>query len=142
METAKEFLEAGNFYWNFGMFCFRANVFLDKLKKYEPKVYEKSKEAYDKGVEGKLPFDESMQIPSISVDSAVMERTKKVKAVKLNFQWSDIGSFESVCDYLLSIKHLVDKNGNMVIGSEIDTEFLGMKKSVSVITNDAILILK
>lgn len=142
LETAKEFIEAGNFYWNSGMFCFKVNVFLDELRKYEPEVYEKSKEAFDKSVEGKLPFDESMQIPSISVDYAVMERTKKIKAVKSNFQWSDMGSFESVYDYLLSINHPVDKNGNMVIGSEIHTEFLGMKKSILVITNDAILVLK
>lgn len=142
LETAKEFLEAGNFYWNSGMFCFKANVFLEELKKYEPEVYEKSKEAFDKSVDGLLPFEESMQIPSISVDYAVMERTKKIKAVKSNFQWSDMGSFESVYHYLLSINHPVDKNGNMVIGTDIHTEFLGLKKCIFIFTDDAILIMK
>lgn len=142
LETAKEFIEDGNFYWNSGMFCFKAGVFLNELEKFEPEVFQKSKIAFLASKGGEVPFEESMDIPSISVDYAVMERTKKIKAVKSQFQWSDMGSFESVYEYLLSINHPIDKNGNMVIGSNIHTEFLGLKKCILIITDDAILVLK
>lgn len=142
LETAREFIEAGNFYWNSGMFCFKASVFLEELKKYEPEVFEKTKVAYNYNNDGEIPLELSLQIPSISVDYAVMERTKKIKAVKSLFKWSDMGSFESVYEYLLSINHPIDSNGNMVIGSSIHTEFLGLKKCILVITDDAILVLK
>ena len=46
-QRIKEFLKAGNFYWNSGMFCFKAGVFLEELKRYEPEVYEKAKIAFD-----------------------------------------------------------------------------------------------
>ncbi|CAM3699814.1 mannose-1-phosphate guanylyltransferase [Elizabethkingia anophelis] len=141
LETAQEFLEAGNFYWNSGMFCFKAGVFLEELKKFQPDVFEGSKKALEKNNK-KIPLEESMLIPSISVDYAVMEKTKKIKAVKAHFKWSDMGSFESVYEYLKSKGHPVDKNGNMVIGTNVYTEFLGIKKSILVVTNDAILVLR
>ncbi|MFB9120868.1 mannose-1-phosphate guanylyltransferase [Bergeyella porcorum] len=141
-ETAESFLKAGSFYWNSGMFCFKAGVFLEELKKYEPEVYNKAKIAFDLSQNGKLPLAESKEIPSISVDYAVMERTKKLKAVIGAFRWSDMGSFESIYEYLLAKGHPTDKHGNMVIGTDIHTEFLGFKKSILVFTNDAILILK
>lgn len=141
-ETAKEFLNTGHFYWNSGIFCFKAGVFLEQLKIYEPDVYEKSKLAYEKINEACLPLKESINIPSISVDYAVMERTKKLQAVIGAFKWSDMGSFESVYEYFVEKGNSVDKNGNMVIGTAIHTEFLGLKKCILVYTNDAILILK
>lgn len=142
LETAQEFIESGDFLWNSGMFCFKAGVFLEELKKYQPKVYETSKIAFDLQNIGKLPLQESLQIPSISVDYAVMEKTERLKVVKSNFNWSDMGSFESLYDYLKESGHKVDKNGNMVIGTSLYTEFLGFKKSILVVTNDAILVLK
>lgn len=141
-ETAKDFLKQGSFYWNSGMFCFRASVFLEELKELEPEVYRSAKLVFEGKENNKLSLDVSLEIPSISVDYAVMERTKKLQAVIGAFKWSDMGSFESVYDYLVNIGHPIDKNGNMVIGSNIHTEFLGLKKCILVVTNDAILILK
>ena len=89
-----------------------------------------------------LPLEESLKIPSISVDYAVMEKSNKMKAVKFYFKWSDKGSFESVYDYLKTKKHPIDKHGNMTIGLDIHTEFLGLKKCILVVTDDAILVLK
>lgn len=142
LETAQEFLESGDFYWNSGMFCFKAGIFLEELKRLQPKVYEASLKAYNLNINGQIPLKESLNIPSISVDYAVMEKTDKIKAVKANFKWSDMGSFESVYDYLKERNHPIDGNGNMVIGSEIHTEFVGIKKSILVVTDDAILVLK
>lgn len=85
-----------------GMFCFKAGVFLEELKKFQPKVYENSKIAFDLQNHGKLHLAESLEISSISVDYAVIEKTNRSKVVKSNFNWSDIGSFESLYDYYKS----------------------------------------
>ena len=139
---AREFIARGNFLWNSGMFCFQAKVFLEELALYAPAVYEKSKIAWEHNVNGNLDLSLSMDIPSISVDYAVMERSKKIKVVSSKFEWSDLGSFESVYDYLVANGHPVDENGNMVIGTNNYTAFIGMKDTIFVYTDTANLILK
>ncbi|MCC9071744.1 mannose-1-phosphate guanylyltransferase [Flavobacterium sp. F-65] len=140
--TAKDFIARGNFLWNSGMFCFKASVLLDELKAYQPEVYEKAKRTWEKNINGNLDLDLSLDIPSISIDYAVMERSKKIKVVPASFAWSDLGSFESVYDYLISKGHFVDKYGNMVIGSDKYTTFLGLKNTIFVCTDTANLILQ
>ncbi|MDN3596234.1 mannose-1-phosphate guanylyltransferase [Zunongwangia endophytica] len=141
LETAKDFLQKGNFLWNSGMFCFKAGVFLSELKKYEPEVFENSKSAFEQTEEGRLSEELSMQIPSISVDYAVMERSELIKVVDAEFDWSDMGSFEAVYDYFVESGYPVDDNGNMVIGCEKFTAFVGIKNCIFVNTGDATLIL-
>ncbi|RTY90289.1 mannose-1-phosphate guanylyltransferase [Flavobacterium sp. GSN2] len=140
--TAREFISKGNFLWNSGMFCFKAGIFLEELKTYNPEVYEKSKIAWDNNSNGNLDLALSMDIPSISIDYAVMERSKKIKVVVSEFSWSDLGSFESVYDYLVATGHPVDPNGNMVIGNTNYTAFVGMKNTIFVYTDTANLILQ
>jgi len=140
--TAKEFIAKGNFLWNSGMFCFKASVLLEELKQFQPDVYEKSKTVWEASKNGFLDLDLSLEIPSISIDYAVMERSKKIKVVPAAFSWSDLGSFESVYDYLVSKGHPTDKNGNMVIGSGKHTTFLGLKNTIFVYTDSANLILQ
>ncbi|MFV8465638.1 mannose-1-phosphate guanylyltransferase [Flavobacterium sp. LB1P62] len=139
--TAKDFIAKGNFLWNSGMFCFKAGVFLEELQSFKPEVYEKSKIAWDSNIDGTLNLELSLEIPSISIDYAVMERSKKIKVVPSKFIWSDLGSFESVYDYLVSTGHPVDKNGNMVIGTNNYTAFVGLKNTIFVYTDTANLIL-
>ncbi len=141
-ELAREFIANGNFLWNSGMFCFKASVFLEELQLYAPEVYEKAKIAWENNADGNLDLDLSMDIPSISIDYAVMERSKKIKVVSSKFTWSDLGSFESVYDYLRTIGHPVDDNGNMVIGTNNYTAFLGLQDTIFVHTDTANLILK
>lgn len=140
--TAKEFMARGNFLWNSGMFCFKAGVLLDELKKFQPEVYEKAKTVWEANNNGFLDFDLSIEIPSISIDYAVMEHSKKIKVVPASFSWSDLGSFEAVYEYLLSGDHPIDEYGNMVIGCEKHTTFLGLKNTIFVYTDTANLILQ
>lgn len=140
--TAKNFISRSNFLWNSGMFCFKAGVMLEELKQFQPDVYEKSKAVWEASKEGFLDLDLSLEIPSISIDYAVMERSKKIKVVHAAFSWSDLGSFESVYDYLVSKGHPIDKSGNMVIGTEKYTAFLGLKNTIFVYTDTANLILQ
>jgi mannose-1-phosphate guanylyltransferase len=140
--AAIDFIAKGNFLWNSGMFCFKAGVLLGELKAFHPEVYEKSKLVWESNTNGILDLALSMDIPSISIDYAVMERSKKMKVVSSQFDWSDLGSFESVYDYLVSIGHAVDENGNMVIGTDNYTAFVGVKDAIFVYTPTANLILK
>ena len=140
--TAKGFIEKGNFYWNSGMFCFQAGAYLHELQSFESDLYDAAQKAWQAETAGKLDLNLSLQIPSISVDYAVMERSKKVKVVPSLFQWSDMGSFESIYDYLLEQGHQKDEHGNMVIGTAIHTEFTGMKNTLLIQTSDAILVLQ
>jgi mannose-1-phosphate guanylyltransferase len=140
--TARDFISKGNFLWNSGMFCFKAGVLLEELKAFHPEVYAKSKIAWDANTDGNLDLALSIAIPSISIDYAVMERSKKIKVVPSTFIWSDLGSFESVYDYLVSTGHPVDENGNMVIGTNNFTAFVGVKNTIFVYTETANLILQ
>ncbi|TDD75926.1 mannose-1-phosphate guanylyltransferase [Flavobacterium caseinilyticum] len=141
-DTAKGFIARGNFLWNSGMFCFKAGIFLEELKTFNFEVYEKSKMAWDASINGTLDLELSLLIPSISIDYAVMERSKKIKVVPSKFIWSDLGSFESVYDYMVSKGHAVDQNGNMVIGTDNYTAFVGLKNTIFVHTPTANLILQ
>lgn len=139
--TAKDFIARKNFLWNSGMFCFKAGILLDELKFYSPSIFEKAKDAIEKAENGVLDRELSLEIPSISIDYAVMERSKKMKVVPAKFQWSDLGSFESVYEYLKTKGHAVDNFGNMVIGTSNYTAFLGLENTIFVHTEDANLIL-
>jgi mannose-1-phosphate guanylyltransferase len=141
-QTAEHFLEKGSFLWNSGMFCFKAGVFLEELQKYAPEVYTKSLATWEEAKNGRLKTFSSLEIPSISVDYAVMEKSEKMKAVPSHFEWSDMGSFEAIYDYLREEGHPVDLEGNMVIGCEKFTAFVGMKNSILVCTEDANLVLQ
>lgn len=142
LATATEFLEKGNYYWNSGLFCFKAGLFLAELEKQEPEVFRAAKMVWDSNISGFLDYDLSLQIPSISIDYAVMERSKNIKVVPSHFDWSDLGSFESVYDYLIQMGHPVDANGNIVIGSAIHTSFVGVENCLLVATPDALLVLQ
>jgi mannose-1-phosphate guanylyltransferase len=140
--TAIDFISRGNFLWNSGMFCFKASVLLAELQKFEPKVFAAAKVAWEANQAGQLDMELSMAIPSISIDYAVMERSKKIKVVASQFTWSDLGSFESVYDYLVAQGHPVDAHGNMVIGTDVFSTFIGMRNTIFVATPDANLILQ
>lgn len=111
LETANNYLKhnisqnRSFYYWNSGIFCFKAGLFLDELKKFEPEIYEYSLKAYEnmenKGIDISGIRDEDMRkIPEKSIDYAVMERSFKIKVVEGTFYWNDLGSFESIYDIL------------------------------------------
>ena len=110
--TAQSYIEQGNFYWNSGMFCFKVSTFLSELETYAPEVLSQSKAAISQAKTGdmtRIGHDEMMAIPSISVDYAVMEKSKLVRVVPSDIDWSDLGSFEA-----LDLEVPKDENGNSV----------------------------
>ena len=142
LETATTYVEKGNYFWNSGLFCFKSGAFLTELEKQEPEVYNTSKLAWEGNKNGFLDYELSLKIPSISVDFAVMERSTNIKVVPTHFDWSDLGSFESVYDYLVHKGHPTDISGNIVIGTAIHTSFVGVENCLLIHTDDALLVLQ
>lgn len=142
LDTAKEFLKKGNFLWNSGIFCFKASIYLEELLRFEPKVFRTSKEAFEASHDGILSAELSVKIPSKSIDYAVMERSERIKVIPSNFVWSDMGSYDSLYDYLKNKGHAVDSAGNMVIGTDKYVSFLGVQDTILVHTEDAILVVQ
>lgn len=98
-DLAIKYIRSGNFCWNSGMFCFKASVFLEEIKKYEKAIYESSITAYANSKDGFIAKDDMEKIPENSIDFAVLEKSKIIKMVKSHFIWSDLGSFDSLISY-------------------------------------------
>lgn len=142
LDKAISFLENGNYLWNSGLFCFKAGKFLSELAKEEPEVYNTSKSVWQANENGFLNYELSLEIPAISIDYAVMERSKDIKVVPTYFDWSDLGSFESVYDYLVQKGHPIDSNRNITIGTLKHTTFIGVKNCILIYTEDALMVLQ
>lgn len=111
VEIAKSYISSGGYYWNSGMFLFKASRYLEELKKFRPDIYEACKSAMT-DAQSDLDFlrinkEKFEACPSESVDYAVMEKTTDAVVVPLDAGWSDIGSWSSLWD--ISKK---DGNGN------------------------------
>lgn len=116
-ERAMQFLQAGNFAWNSGMFCFRADAYLRALDEHAAQVGSTSRQAWaatpDRGNPDRVTLDSKSfaLCPNISVDYAVMERANNVVVLPTSFHWSDIGSWKAVADQLEA-----DGSGNTTLG--------------------------
>ena len=112
---AEQFLAAGDYAWNGGIFAFRAGTFLEELARYRPAIAASARAAVTKGRENGAEFypdpAEFSQIASESVDYAVMENTDHAAMVAADMGWSDIGNWEA-----LHAARGGDDRGNTVIG--------------------------
>ncbi|MBP2641434.1 MAG: algA [Firmicutes bacterium] len=104
-ETAEKYLETGGYYWNSGMFAFTVDCMSEEFKKYQPDIYQIMA----------LPFAEMQtnfqQMPNISIDYAVAEKSKKMVIIPFQAYWNDIGSWDAVYDAMEK-----DEAGNAVKG--------------------------
>jgi mannose-1-phosphate guanylyltransferase len=153
-KIANEYLKAGNYYWNSGMFCFKAGVFLDELKKYSPKIYEASIKALENANKDgmiRIKHDDMLNIPEDSIDYAVMEKSSIVKVVPSNINWSDLGSFDSLYEELpkdengntVNENHIsCDSKNNLIYGRERKIATIDVDNLIVVDTGDALLISK
>lgn len=155
--TAQDYVAAGNYYWNSGMFCFRVGTVLDELQTYAPDVLDavRTTLACSRLSEGKehrclrLDTDSFALVPDISIDYALMERSSKVATVPCDIGWSDIGSWSAVSELTAA-----DENGNRFEGEVLVhqalnnyvqsngrlTALVGVEDLIVVDTPDAILI--
>jgi mannose-1-phosphate guanylyltransferase/mannose-6-phosphate isomerase len=111
-ETAKKYLREGNFYWNSGMFAFRASVMLGEFRLFAPEMLRKMKKLITRGKT--ITPEEYCEMPDISIDYAIMEKTGKGAVLPSDFGWSDIGSWKSLYDFLPK-----KENNNVIEGDVI-----------------------
>lgn len=116
-EVAELFLKSGNYYWNSGIFVWRATTILNALEKFKPELHALFSEKH--GFYNTPSEQESVNncfelCEDISIDFAVMENAKNVDVVLANFDWSDLGTWGSLYTHLEK-----DYNGNAVIGSNV-----------------------
>ncbi len=109
-EVASEYLLSGNFFWNSGMFVFRARTMIDEYAALCPEVYEPVREAFH----GEIGMDIYAGIPSVPVDRAVMEKTSRGAVIPSSFRWSDVGSWRLFYEFFPK-----DSEGNVVEGDVI-----------------------
>ena len=103
LATAEQYLRAGYYYWNSGMFMFRASAFLAELQKFAPEMHAAcEKVVVGLGVNDKyltIPEKEFSACPNNSIDYAVMEHTTNGIMVNLDAGWSDVGSWQALWEY-------------------------------------------
>ena len=153
LKTAEFCLQSGEYYWNSGMFMFRADVYLQQLQKFRPDIYAACEVAMTEQVAdlefvrvNKAAFE---ACPSDSIDYAVMEKTEHAVAVPLDAGWNDVGGFAAL--WQVSAK---DSDGNVLCGDvlALDSEnsyvrsddklvaAIGVKDLVVISTKDAVLV--
>ena len=145
LETAKRFLTEGNYFWNSGMFAFTIETMIEELRLYAPEIYQ----LFDQPLEAMIATFPKM--PDISIDYAVMEKSKRVSAIPMDIYWSDIGSWDSLYDALdkddkanaiLGDVLAKETEGCLVIGNKRLIATVDLKDLIIVETDDAILIAK
>jgi mannose-1-phosphate guanylyltransferase/mannose-6-phosphate isomerase len=150
LATAQSYLEAGTFYWNTGIFLFRAGAMRDAFMAFQPDIWQATEAAYKAATSDLsglyMPLELYAAIPSNSIDYAIMERAKDIAMVPAGFRWNDLGSWQSLLDV-----GPADSKGNVIIGDvvAIDCEnsyirsdgrllsAIGMKDVAIVSTSDA-----
>lgn len=113
LETAKKYLNSGNYYWNGGIFMGRISTFLNEFKKYTPEIYANLEEL-DFLTSTQINYAVYEKMPSISIDYAIMEKSSKIALVELQSDWNDLGSWQSI--YNVKTK---DENGNVLTGKVV-----------------------
>jgi len=152
METAQRFLESGDFFWNSGMFIWKTEVILNEIKTYMVDLYE-GLETIKKYI-GQDSYDDVLtnvygQLKSVSIDYGIMETSKIVYLVKGEFDWSDVGSWDSVYHLLEKDKnenaskgdvYFANSNGNYVNSEKKFTALIGVNDVIVINTADATLV--
>lgn len=153
LQTAQRYLESGDYFWNSGMFAFKAGCFLRELEKFNPQMLKVCREALQ-AAKTDLDFvrlDKTIfsSCPADSIDYAVMEKTDKAVVIPLDADWNDVGSWSALWDVTAK-----DSAGNAIKGDvlTVDTAdsyihsssklvtVIGLQNLVVVETDDAVMI--
>lgn len=154
LATATAYVESGDYFWNGGIFLFKASTLIEELRKHAPQVATACEAAMKSAVADghflRPAREDFLSSPSISIDYAVMEKTDRARVVEVDMGWSDVGSWDALWE--ISEK---DENANALAGNVLTMDTrgslirsecgatiaaLGVENLVIVATQDAILI--
>ena len=152
LETAKEYMKDGRYYWNSGMFVWKTKTFLNEIEKHQPSLYrglQEIRRVIGTSQEADVIREVFKKLESISIDYAVMEKTDRAAVIPADIGWSDVGSWTALDD--VSER---DAAGNIITGNVIDIgskdsiiyaekrliATIGLKDAVVVDTQDATLV--
>lgn len=122
LDKAQEYLDAGNFLWNSGMFCFSAGTMLREMAEHSPEILETTrhclqqarKASGDGFVQIEFSAEDFKSVPDDSIDYAVMEKTRNAAVVACDIGWSDIGCWRALGDLTAP-----DSNNNRIQGEAV-----------------------
>ncbi len=154
VDTAKSMLEEGGYYWNSGMFVWKASVILEEIQTHLPELWqviERMQQRWQSEPWQEVVRHEFASMPNVSIDYGVMEQSTRVSLVPADIGWSDVGSWDAVYD--ISDK---DKQGNTISGDVVALNCqnsllrsqsrliaaAGLEDVIAVETPDAILLVK
>lgn len=145
LKTAEKYFRAGDYYWNSGMFSFTIGTMLAEFRAYAPEISRRM------GAKLAKMISDFRNMPSISIDYAVMEKSKRAAVLPMSILWSDVGSWDS-------LHEVVKPNaaGNVNIGDVLDLDTrnttvyggkrlisaVGVKDLIIIDTEDALLVVK
>ena len=139
-ETAVKYLESGEYYWNSGIFMGKISTFVKEFEKYAPNIYSQLK-LLDYSIDTKIPYGIYENMPSISIDYSIMEKSDKIALVTLQSDWNDLGSWQS----LYNVKEK-DIDGNVITGKvvteNVKNSFIYSQKELVAVSdlNDVVIV--
>lgn len=147
-ETAKQYCDSGKYFWNSGIFMFKASTILKEFNSYASNILKDLENIELSSTIPTVKFDDYIKVQDISIDYAVMEHSKNIALLPIDCGWNDVGSWEAIFE--ISEK---DKNNNFISGNVIDIDSknsmvystsklvssIGLDNVVIVETEDAIL---
>jgi mannose-1-phosphate guanylyltransferase len=145
LEVAKGYISSGEYYWNSGMFLFRASRYLEELEKFRPDILEKCKLSVNE-IKADLDFlrvhkETFESCPAESVDYAVMEKTSDAVVVPMDAGWSDIESWSSLWDISQKDEDGNSAHGDVILHNTYNSYVKTDRKLVAVIgVNDLVIV--
>jgi len=156
IDTAEKYVSSGRYFWNAGLFTYRNDVFQAELASCTPEISEvfinPDETWFDfstrEEVKIYLPSDTLSKLyencPGISMDYAVMEKTKKIRMVKAGFSWNDVGSWDVIAELGNASEKPVysyESEGNFVY-SDIPVALCGVEDLIVVVANNRVMVCK
>ncbi|MCZ6874594.1 MAG: mannose-1-phosphate guanylyltransferase [bacterium] len=123
-DVAAHYVTSGRHYWNCGIFIWQAATILEEIATHLPDLWQGLQTysaALQAGASADILYQHYAQLPNISIDYGVLERSSRVGVLPVTFAWSDVGSWRSLADL-----HAADENGNVVVGNHLSQDSTGL----------------
>ena len=148
LKKAREFIKDKNYFWNSGVFIFKSSYMLNQFEKLLPEIYTIVRDLTKEPKISHLNWD---QINPISFDHGILEKTKSIYMHESKFDWSDVGSWDTLYDFLSKKNNkknisfgntlIQDSSGNLIYGNKGLTVLSGIKDMVVINTDDVTLVI-